>query len=56
MKEVSSTKEGRLNTKDCLHALALLRRAKWFQVIQIQRSCLPFHVRLFMISLFTGPS
>jgi len=31
MKEVTSTKEGRLNTKDCLHALALLRRAKWFQ-------------------------
>nr|CAG4650831.1 EOG090X037N [Simocephalus serrulatus] len=24
-------KEGRLNTKDCLHSLALLRRAKWFQ-------------------------
>nr|CAG4641552.1 EOG090X037N [Eurycercus lamellatus] len=23
--------QGRLNTKDCLHALALLRRAKWFQ-------------------------
>ena len=36
MKEVTSTKEGRLNTKDCLHALALLRRAKWFQVILIK--------------------
>jgi zinc finger RNA-binding protein len=31
MTEISPTKEGRLNTKDCLHALALLRRAKWFQ-------------------------
>ena len=31
MKDVAAIKEGRLNTKDCLHALALLRRAKWFQ-------------------------
>lgn len=28
---MKESKEGRLNTKDCLHALALLRRAKWFQ-------------------------
>ena len=32
MTDVSMGKEGRLNAKDCLHALALLRRAKWFQV------------------------
>ncbi|KAK4026822.1 hypothetical protein OUZ56_015848 [Daphnia magna] len=31
MKDAAAIKEGRLNTKDCLHSLALLRRAKWFQ-------------------------
>lgn len=31
MNDVATIKEGRLNTKDCLHSLALLRRAKWFQ-------------------------
>lgn len=31
MKDETAIKEGRLNTKDCLHSLALLRRAKWFQ-------------------------
>nr|CAG4649186.1 EOG090X037N [Scapholeberis mucronata] len=31
MNEAGVVKEGRLNTKDCLHSLALLRRAKWFQ-------------------------
>ena len=30
MNEAGVVKEGRLNTKDCLHSLALLRRAKWF--------------------------
>lgn len=32
MKDVSMGKQERLNAADCLHALALLRRAKWFQV------------------------
>lgn len=27
---MKETKEGRLSTKECLHSLALLRRAKWF--------------------------
>ena len=31
MKEEPSSSSCRLNTKDCLHALALLRQAKWFQ-------------------------
>nr|CAG4647758.1 EOG090X037N [Moina brachiata] len=31
MKDPAASKDARLNTKDCLHALALLRRAKWFQ-------------------------
>ena len=39
MKEVAASKEGRLNTKDCLHALALLRRAKWFQVSRFCVKC-----------------